>query len=324
MGEAHFHLHAATVSRARGDSAQGAAAYQSNQCLIHVGQRLCTVAIDHRKGLNKGIISDELRRELEAKELFRLEDPEGLALLEAGTAPIAQLRLLEKANQKRPVIRQEALPANLKFWQTLLRHFEKAGEALSDRLRLWESQDGFTLRDKDHQQSYHLKMDNGQMVVSRYHGIVLSNQATSQKDKRRYWTISDGDQRYLVHQYEETAYDKATKKQTIIGRHLDIYGDKAHDYRGKGDVVETWVRDPEHAPALVKALGSERAAHQGAITEAERQALWQMAEDLEPARNGRPARKIEVALLRELTYEQNKQALNRFIETHLTGKGLIC
>lgn len=324
MVEAHFHLHVANVSRDKGDSSQGAAAYQANQCLIHAGQRICTVAIDHRKALNKGIISGELRRDLETKELFTIDDPKGLALLEAGTAPIARLRLIEKANQKRPVIRQEALPADLTFWQTLLRRFEEAGEALSDRLQLWESQDGFTLRDKDHQQRYHLKVDNGQMVVSRYHGIVLSDQATAQKDKRRYWTIIDGDRRYLVHQYEETAYDKATKKQSIIGRHLDIYGDKAHDYSDKGDVVETWVCDPEHAPASVKALGSQRDARCGAITETERQALWQIAENLETSRNGRPARKIEVALLRELTYEQNKQALNRFVKTHLTDKGLIC
>lgn len=323
MAEAHFHLHVSPVSRAKGESTIGSAAYQSNQCLTHEGQKLCTVAIDHRKALNKGVISDELRKELAAKQLF-IADAKGLALLEAGTAPIARLRQLENANQKRPNIRQEALPADLEGWQTLLKRFEESGELLSDRLRLWESQDGFTLRDKDHQQSYHLKVDNGQMVVSRYHGIVLSDQATAQKDKRRYWTIIDGDQRYTVHQYEETAYDKATKKQTIIGRHLDIYGDKTHDYRDKGDVVETWVKDAEHAPASIKALGSHREAQRGAITEAERKALWQIAENLEPSRNGRPARKIEVALLRELTYEQNKRALNHFIETHLTSKGLIC
>ncbi len=323
MHEAHYHLHVEPVYRSKLQSAVASAAYQANQCLTHEGQRLCTVAIDHRKQLNKGIITDALRSELEEKILFQVA-AEGLDLLAEGAAPIEQMKQIEKANKERPIIRQEELTDEMKQWKTLLARFEEAGEELSDRLRLWESNEGFTLRDKGYRQNYHLRMENGQMTVARYHGIELSEQATAQKEKRRLWTISDGKNQYTVREYEERAYDNTTKKQTCIGRYLDVYGNRTHDYRDKGDVVETWVRDSEHAPESIKALGSQRQAHQGQITQAERKAMWQTSEDLEKSRNGRPARKIEVAMLRELTYEQNRQALNAFIETHFTSKGIIC
>ena len=320
--EAHFHLHFAPVYRSKLQSSIDSAAYQANQCLTHEEQRLCTVAIDHRKGLNKGIITDALRSELEEKILFRV-DAEGLNLLEEGAAPIERIREIEEANQERPIIRQEELPDELKQWKTLLERFEEAGEQLSDRLRIWESNEGFTLRDKGYRQNYHLRLENGQMTVLRYHGVTLSEDATAQKEKRRLWTITDGENQYTIREYEERAYDKTTKKQTCIGRYLDVYGNRTCDYRDKGDVVETWVRDSEHAPASIKALGSQRQAQQGEITAAERQAMWQIAEDLEKSRDGRPAMKVELAMLRELSYEQNRQAVNDFVEQHFTSKGLI-
>jgi ATP-dependent exoDNAse (exonuclease V) alpha subunit len=54
-----------------------------------------------------------------------------------------------------------------------------------------------------------------------------------------------------------------------------------------------------------------------------RAALWQAAESVAVARDERPARKVEIALLRDLTYEQNKACVRAFVEEQFTGKGLV-
>lgn len=75
--QGHFHAHIKSVSRSKGYSAVAAAAYQSGQDLIHEKQHLFSVDLgydkdkggvtaDHRKRLNKGIVTDDLRREFAA------------------------------------------------------------------------------------------------------------------------------------------------------------------------------------------------------------------------------------------------------------------
>ena len=67
MKEGHFHFHTTHVSRSKGGSSVAAAAYQSNQNLTHEQQKAASVDITHRKQLNKGIVTDDLRNELKEK-----------------------------------------------------------------------------------------------------------------------------------------------------------------------------------------------------------------------------------------------------------------
>ena len=294
--DGHFHLSMAPVYRSLGQSAVAAAAYNANQRLTQRQAKLCTVAIDgnidHRKALNKGIVTDALRQELQKSDLL-VTDLAYWDELAAGQIP-----------------------------ETLMAALREAGEDLSERLQLWQSHDGFTLRDKEHRQNYHLYANEGRLVISRHNGVALSAQATAQKGKKRHWTIRDNDRCYAVRQYDERVYDKQTKKMVVTGRYLDIYGDKTFNYRDKGDVVETWVRDTAHAPDFIKALAAKNNPDDP-ITEAERQALWQIAEDNEATRDGRPALKFELAFLRELTYKQNKQAVNAFLDRHFVCRDII-
>ena len=99
---------------------------------------------------------------------------------------------------------------------------------------------------------------------------------------------------------------------------IDVYGDKVHDYTDKADVVETWVQAPQHAPEWIKTL-----ADTGKIRKEERERLWNFAENHENGRDERPAMKIELALLRELTLEQNRQAVRDFVDEYFTSRGII-
>lgn len=290
MRDGHFHLDASAVSRAKGQSAVASAAYNANQHLTHRGQKLCTLSADHGKHLNKGIVSDALRRELQESTLFTIEE--------------------------------EALPAldGEEISATLRERFEAEGEALSGHCQIWRGTEYLTLRDHDNKLTYHLRPTAAGLTISRYHGITLSKQATASKEKRHNWTITDGETVFRVRQGAERVTHPDTGKRHYTGvKWLDVYGDKTHDYRDKGDVVETWVQAPEKAPEWVQTLADK----DGPITPSERQQLWQTAEDMETDRNSRPARKIEVALLRELSDAQNKEALRAFVDAHLTSKGAI-
>lgn len=77
LKQGHFHAHIKSVSRSKGYSAVAAAAYQSGQDLTHQKQHLFSVDLgydkdrggvtaDHRKKLNKGVITDTLRQEFAA------------------------------------------------------------------------------------------------------------------------------------------------------------------------------------------------------------------------------------------------------------------
>jgi hypothetical protein len=83
--QGHFHAHIKTVSRSKGYSAVAAAAYQSGQDLVHEKQRIFSVDLgydkdkggvtaDHRKKLNKGIITEDLRKEFAAGGVTLGED----------------------------------------------------------------------------------------------------------------------------------------------------------------------------------------------------------------------------------------------------------
>lgn len=217
MTRGHFHLHTGAVQRAKGHSAVAAAAYQAGQSLLHQQQRRFSLPIDHRKSLNKGALSSDLR---------------------------------------------QAFAAN---------------------------------------------------------GIELSEQATAQKEGRREWTISDGGHAYQVKEFERKVTNKKTGKRETAGRALDVYADKLHTYTTREDVVETWIQASAHAPAWIRALEEQGAA----IEKKSRQGLWNWAEAAEVARDGRPARKIQMAFSRDLSLEQNKALLRDYVAEHFTQKGLI-
>lgn len=216
MRDAHFHLRTAPVSRSRGHSAVAAAAYQANQQLTHHGQRQFSISIEHRKLLNKGVITDTLQQELSAS------------------------------------------------------------------------------------------------------GITLSNHATAEKQGRRLWTITDGANHYTVKEFAERKTNQETGKREVTQRVLDIYADRLHDYTSKEDVKETWLQLPAHAPDWIVSM-----ANRDVIEKTERQALWNAVESAETARDGRAARKFEISLVRELSYDQNKALMQEYIAEQFTNKGLI-
>ena len=288
--EGHFHLHVAPVYKSRGQSAVASAAYNANQKLTHKAQRLTTISADHSRKLNKGIITDKLRQELKESPVFTVK-ADGMDQLAAGAIP-----------------------------DSLRGAFEQQDMPLSNRCQVRQTREGITLYDKDQKLTWHLYQQGDALTVCRYHGITLSQQATVTKDKRDNWTIEDKDNVfYKVRLGRERKTNEKTGERKYTGhKWIDVYGDKVHDYTDKADVVETWVQAPQHAPEWIKTL-----ADTGKIRKEERERLWNFAEDHENGRDERPAMKIELALLRELTLEQNRQAVRDFVDEYFTSRGII-
>ena len=79
---------------------------------------------------------------------------------------------------------------------------------------------------------------------------------------------------------------------------------KTHDYTKRNGILYTEIITPENAPEWAK----------------DREQLWNQVE----ARQENPlAREIQVALPRELEFEQNKELLREFIQTHFTNERII-
>jgi MobA/MobL family len=210
--QGHFHLHTQPVSRTRGHSAVAAAAYQSGQNLTHEQQQQCTVSLDHRKQLNKGRVSGELRDELGAA------------------------------------------------------------------------------------------------------GIELSEKATAQKEGRREWRISDGDKTYTVKEFEKKVTNKETGKRETVDRALDVYADQSYSYVTREDVVETWIQAGNNAPDWIKNAADKKK---------NREAFWNAIEEADVARDSKPAQKIQMTLVRELSYEENKALLQEYISEQFISRGYV-
>ncbi len=288
MKQGHFHLHASVVSRAVGASAVAAAAYQANQDLLHRGQRCFALSVEHRKLLNKGIVSDELRRAFDEAPLF------DVSRVDAET------------------LRGGAVTDGLHA------QFEALGVALSAHLKLHGTEDGITLFDKDQRQTYKLHLGEDGARMAHCHVLYLSPFAVAEKLKRGEWLVKDGDRQYRIKEFRVRKTNPETGKREVVQHGLDVYADRLHCYSRKGDVQETWVRVPEHAPDWLQ----EVAANSDPSPEL-RAALWNAAEAVEKTRDGRPARRVELALSRELTFAQNKACLERFVEEHFTRHGLV-
>ena len=287
MADGHFHLHTAAVSRGKGHSAVAAAAYQAGQDLEHEQQRCFAIGLEHRKELGKGLISEELRRAFRETRLFELETDEPLTV----GAVSGELR--------------EA--------------FERAGKPLSERCRIYQGEEGFTLRDRDGRASYRLRaLEDGTVAVSRTFNRGLSKKATAEKVSRREWLITDGDKSYRVCEYNERVKNAETGKWKTVPRHLDIYADRSHRYSHKKGVLDSWVQVSEHAPDWLQEMAS-----QARPDRAQRERLWNWAEGLEKARDGRAARAFNAALPRDLSLSENMHLVQKFCDEQFTRHGLV-
>ncbi len=287
MADGHFHLHTAAVSRGKGHSAVAAAAYQAGQDLEHEQQRCFAIGLEHRKELGKGVISEELRQAFREVRLFELETEEPLAVGAVGGA--------------------------------LREAFERAGKPLSERCRIYQGEEGFTLRDRDGRASYRLReLEDGTVAVSRTFNRGLSKKATAEKVGRLEWRITDGEKCYTVREYREKVKDADTGKWKTVPRHLDIYADRHHRYSHKRGVLDSWVQVGDHAPDWLQEMATQTRPDR-----AQRERLWNWAEGLEKARDGRAARAFNAALPRELSLSENMHLVQKFCDEQFTKHGLV-
>jgi len=80
-----------------------------------------------------------------------------------------------------------------------------------------------------------------------------------------------------------------------------------HDYTRRHDVRETWILAPEGAPAWVQ----------------DRQALWTAVDAAEKRKDARTAREVNLALPRELTPEQQREAVQEFVQAAFVSRGMV-
>ena len=80
-----------------------------------------------------------------------------------------------------------------------------------------------------------------------------------------------------------------------------------HDYSLRQDVRETFIWAPPEAPAWVT----------------DRQALWTAVDAAEKRKDARTAREVNVALPRELTPEQQREAVQEFVRAAFVERGMV-
>ena len=80
-----------------------------------------------------------------------------------------------------------------------------------------------------------------------------------------------------------------------------------HDYRRRHDVRETFILAPQEAPAWVT----------------DRQALWTAVDSAEKRKDARTAREVNIALPRELTPEQQREAVQEFVQAAFVERGMV-
>src|SRR5262249_12903451 len=88
-----------------------------------------------------------------------------------------------------------------------------------------------------------------------------------------------------------SAYRSASKLR-------DERTDLTHDFTKKNDALKTEILLPKNAPVWMK----------------EREKLWNAVEKTEKRKDAQVAREINIALPRELTYEQNWELAKTFVQ----------
>ena len=87
----------------------------------------------------------------------------------------------------------------------------------------------------------------------------------------------------------------------------DVRQGLIQDYTRRHDVRETWIQAPEGGPAWVT----------------DRQALWTAVDAAEKRKDARTAREVNVALPRELTPEQQREAVQEFVQAAFIERGMV-
>ncbi len=80
-----------------------------------------------------------------------------------------------------------------------------------------------------------------------------------------------------------------------------------HDYSRRHDVRDTFILAPDSAPAWVQ----------------DRQALWSAVDAAEKRKDARTAREVNLALPRELTPEQQREAVQEFVQAAFVSRGMV-
>ena len=80
-----------------------------------------------------------------------------------------------------------------------------------------------------------------------------------------------------------------------------------HDYTRRHDVRETWIQAPEDGPAWVT----------------DRQTLWTAIEAAEKRKDAQTAREVNLALPRELTPAQQREAVHEFVQAAFIARGMV-
>ncbi len=80
-----------------------------------------------------------------------------------------------------------------------------------------------------------------------------------------------------------------------------------HDYTRRSDVRETWIQAPKEAPTWVT----------------DRQTLWTAIDAAEKRKDAQTAREVTVALPRELTPAQQREAVHEFVQAAFIERGMV-
>lgn len=80
-----------------------------------------------------------------------------------------------------------------------------------------------------------------------------------------------------------------------------------HDYTRRQDVRETWIQMPEEVPTWI----------------ADRQTLWTAIDAAEKRKDAQTAREVNVALPRELTPAQQRDAVQKFVQAAFVERGMV-
>ena len=87
----------------------------------------------------------------------------------------------------------------------------------------------------------------------------------------------------------------------------DVRQGLTHDYTRRHDVRETWIQAPKEAPTWVT----------------DRQTLWTTIDAAEKRKDAQTAREVNVALPRELTPAQQREAVQEFVQAAFVSHGMV-
>lgn len=147
-------------------------------------------------------------------------------------------------------------------------------------------------------------------------GITLSDNASITMDKRRNWTVFDGEDRYTLREWnkrEKYTNDKGEEKRRVVDKGIDIFKDRTHDYSNKDDLLK------DERGRAVKWIETKEPVESEWVND--RVQLWKRVEQSETRRDARTSFKFMVALPRELTVEQNRDLIRDWVRTQFVNKG---